>query len=175
MEELKQYLLIFWNLLWTISLIQWIIWTIIFFIWWWIIYFIRYIKSQYRFGRNLRRNIYFLKTSNIKDLQNEKDLLSNIKLFKIEQDIKDISNNINKIDNLKSNAVYIIGYDENYDKFSNVIEYARDHKNPIIIFAKQSEIKKSDHWDIFNSYIYCDVANTPNRLSIILLNILKIL
>lgn len=98
-----------------------------------------------------------------------------MKLFKIEKDIKDISENINKLDNLKSNAVYIIGYDENYDKFYNIIEYARNYKNPIIIFAKQWEIKKWDHWDTFNSYIYCDVANTPNRLSIILLNILKIL
>lgn len=98
-----------------------------------------------------------------------------MKLLKIEKDIKDISESISKLDNLKSNAVYIVGYDENYDKFSDIIEYARRYKNPIVIFAKQWEIKNSDHRDVFNSYIYCDIANTPNRLSIILLNILKIL
>jgi hypothetical protein len=49
-----------------------------------------------------------LKTSNLKKLQKERDLLKELKTFKIEDDIKDISNEIGMLDTLKSNSVFIV-------------------------------------------------------------------
>ena len=135
------------------------------------IYFFRYIKSQWRFGKNLRREIYFLKTSNNKNLQTQKDKLKSLRLFNLEEDIKDISEKLDVLQNLKDNAVYIVGYDENYN-YEGLFAKAENKKIPIIIFANSGEIKKD--WNLFNGYVFCDIANTTNRLSIILLNILKI-
>jgi hypothetical protein len=78
------------------------------------------------------------------------------------------------LDTLKSNSVFIVWYDEKYQDYDKLIGHAKNHKIPVIIFAKQWEIRNLKHWELFNSYIYCDVWNTPNRLAIILLNILKI-
>lgn len=161
------------NWLSTLSLIHWII-GIIIIIGWFVRYYFKYIRLEFRSANNLRRHIYFLKTSNLKNLQKERDLLQKLKAFKIENDIKDISNEIGMLDTLKSNSVYIIWYDENYKNYDKLIENARNKKIPVIIFAKQWEIKNREHWELFNSYIYCDVWNTPNRLAIILLNMIKI-
>jgi len=65
-------------------------------------------------------------------------------------------------------------YDKVKQQILSVIDKAESKKIPVIIYAKQGEIKNLEHWEIFNGYIFCDVANTPNRLVIILLNILKI-
>lgn len=163
-----------WEFIWDVSTITWIISIAITIFGWWIVYFWRYIRAQLKFWKNLKRKIYFLKTSSGKDLQNEKDLLSNVWLFNIENDIKDIENNINKIDNLSMNSVYIVWYNDAYWKYDELITSARNKSIPVIIFANQWEIRNLDHWNSINSYIYCDVANTTNRLSVILLNILKI-
>ena len=129
---------------------------------------------QFKFGRNLRKKIYFLKTSNDKSLQTQKDKIKKLKLFKLDEDIKDISNNsLDVLQNLNNNAVYIVGYSDSYD-FRNLFDKAESKKIPIIIFARQGEIKCSATWKLLNEYIYCDIANTTNRLAIILLNLLKI-
>lgn len=159
---------------WNISLLTKIYSIVIFIFGGSLVYFWRYLKAQIKFWKNLKRKVYFLKTSANKDLQNEKDLISNIELFNIENEVKDIGNNINKLDNLLINAVYIVWYDEEYSKYSELIGYARNKRIPVIIFANQWEIKKSENWNLFNGYIYCDIANTPNRLSVIILNIMKI-
>ena len=163
----------FWKIIGTISLLQLFWWIMIFIVGGSILYFGRYLKDQIRFGKNLKRKIYFLKTSEDKDLQSEKDLLLNIGLLNIEKDVKDISDGIKKLQNFKSNSVYIVGYSEDYDNYKQLIEYAEGKKIPVIIYAEQGEIKKN--WGIFNNYIYCDVANTNCRLAVITLNILKII
>ncbi len=138
-------------------------------------YFWRYIKVQWRFGKNLRRNIYFIKTSEEKKLKIERDSLVKVNTFNIIEDIKDISTSIKDIQALDKNAVYIVGYSSRYPEYKELIDSVKHDNIPIIIFADQGEIKPgSGHWEIFNGYIYCDVANTTNRLAIILLNILKI-
>jgi hypothetical protein len=153
-----------------ISLIWWIISTFI------IgsgilIYFCKYIKVQWRFAKNLKKKIYFLKTSNDKNLQTQRDKIKNLHLFNIEEDIKDISSNLTVLQNLKNNAVYVVGYNKDYD-YNNLFTEVKNNEIPIIIFANQGEIKKD--WNLFNNYIYCDISNTTNRLAVILLNILKI-
>lgn len=132
----------------------------------------RYVKSQWRFGKNLKRKIYFLKTSDNKNLQTQKDRLKELGLFNLEEDIKDISKSLDVLQNLKDNAIYIASYSNKYE-YKKLFNEVKNKKIPIIIFAHQEEIKKSD-WDLMNNYIYCDVANTTNRLAIILLNTLKI-
>ncbi|PID87563.1 hypothetical protein CSB07_01190 [Candidatus Gracilibacteria bacterium] len=170
----RKYLEIIWDFVSNISTFTWLIGVLIiivpFFVYFW-----KYIKTQIRFGKNLRRKIYFLKTSALKDLQNEKDLISNLKTFNIDSDIKDISGNVHKVDNLENKSVYIVGYDENYGKYNELFEHARINKIPLIIYAKQGEIRKFEHWDLINNYIYGDIANTPNRIAVMTLNILKIL
>lgn len=171
---LEKYLKIIWDFVSNISTFTWLIWVLIiivpFFVYFW-----KYIKTQIRFWKNLRRKIYFLKTSALKDLQNEKDLISNLNTFNIDSDIKDISWNVHKVDNLENKSVYIVWYDENYEKYSELFNHARINKIPLIIYAKQWEIKKPEHWELINNYIYWDVANTPNRIAVMILNILKIL
>jgi len=136
-----------------------------------IYYFFKWIRMQFRFGRNLKRKVYFLKSSKLKSLQVQKDKIKNLQLFNLEEDIKDISEKLDVLQNLKDNAVYIVGYDPEYN-YKELFNEAKTKNIPIIIFANQEEIKKD--WDLFNGYIYCDIANTTNRLGIILLNILHI-
>lgn len=138
-------------------------------------YFWKYIKVQWRFGRNLKREVYFLRTSDEKDLEAERRLLKKLNIFNISEGVVSISSSRKDIENLDKHAVYIIGYSSQYPAYKDLFESARYSKIPIIIFANQGEIKNSEHWKIFNEYIYCDVANTTNRLSIILLSTLKIL
>ncbi len=156
-----------WELLGHISLLCWIITIILSGT---LLYFWRYIKSQFVFGKNLKRKIYFFKTADDKNLQTQKDKLKSLKLFNIEDDIKDISKKIDVLQNLKDDAVYIVGYNNKYN-YKDLFDKAENKKIPILIFAYPKEIKD---WSLFNNYIYCDVANTTNRLVIILLNILKI-
>ncbi len=167
MEKIKQILSDMSLFLWILGLVI----SIIGFLW----YFWKWVKLQYRFGQNLKRKIYFLKTSENKDLQSEKEQIKNLNLLNIDEEVKNISNNLNILQNLKDNAVYIVGYDENFNDYEKLINEAKNNKIPVIIYAKQGKIpKESPNWEIFNSYIFCDVANTSNRLVIILLNILKI-
>lgn len=163
----------FWEYIKTLSLVHWIA-IISIIILSWSLYIWRYLKLQFRFAKNLKRKIYFLKVSIDKNLQTEKDLIKKIKLFNIEEDIKDISKDLKALQSLNSNAVFIVGYDQKYLLYSNLLTEAKSKNIPVIIFAKQSEIRNQDHWKNFNDYIYCDVANTSNRLSVILLNILMI-
>ena len=136
----------------------------------------RYIRVQWRFGKNLRRKIYFLKTAEEEKIKTARGNLADLKMFNIVNDIKDVSNNTNSLQSLAKNAVYIVRYSSHYPAYKELFDFAKHKDNiPIIIFADQGEIKPdSGHWEIFNGYIYCDVANTTNRLAVILLNILKI-
>ncbi len=164
----------FWILLGHISLFQWIVGIISSVFFGFAIYVWRYIRIQWRFMRNLKRKVYFLKTSNDKILQTEKDLIKKIELFNVESDIKDITNDIKVTQGLDKNAVYIVGYNKDYKNYKKLVDKASDKNIPVIIFAKQGEIRESEHWDVFNSYIYCDVANTSSRLAVILMNTLII-
>ncbi|MCI5207961.1 MAG: hypothetical protein D3910_04035 [Candidatus Electrothrix sp. ATG2] len=135
--------------------------------------FWRYIRVQWRFGKNLRRKIYFLKTTGEKPLTSELDSLHKLKMFNLVEDIKDISVSIKNLQALETNAVYIVGYSEQYDKYDKLIQSAENFRIPIIFFANFEEITK-EHRALFNDSIFCDVANTTRRLAIILLNTLKI-
>lgn len=137
------------------------------------VYFWKYIQVQWRFGKNLKREIYFLKTSGKHDLQAERKKMIDLNIFNISGDIKDISNSTKILQPINKNAVYIVGYDSDYPNYKELFALAKPSV-PIIIFADQREIQKAEHWKIFNGYIYCDVANTTHRLAIILLNTLKI-
>jgi len=137
-------------------------------------YFWKYIKVQWRFGKNLRRKIYFIKTSEEKKLKPERTSLLKLKTFNLVEDIKDISTSTKDIQALDKNAVYIVGYSSQYSAYKELFDSAKHDNIPIIIFANQGEITAPEHWKIFNNYIYCDVANTTNRLAIILLSTLKI-
>ena len=138
-----------------------------------LIYFRKYMRSQYKFGRNLRRKIYFLRTSGNKNLQVEKDCIKEIGFFNVDKDIRDISGGLKVLQSLKGKAVYVVGYESNYQYYADLIEHAKSKNILILIIAKQKEVKE-EYWEIFDSYIYCDVVNTTNRMVIILLNMLKI-
>ena len=162
-----------WNMLESLSLVHWLIVlgiaiaSALVYVW-------RYLRLQYGFARNLKRHIYFLQTSDSKNLQTERDLIKKIALFNVEQDIKNISADLKPLQNLHSRAVFVVGYDPEYSLFKELVDEARSKNIPVIIFAKQGEIKDPEHWKVFNGYVYCDVANTSNRLAVILLNILMI-
>ena len=135
--------------------------------------FWRYLKSQWRYARNLKRKVYFLATSTDGKLQTPKGVIKNINLFRVDNEIKDISNQLDILQTLDSNAVYIVSYDENFD-FASLIKKAADKKIPVIIFARQGEIKNADHFKIFNDYIFCDIVNTTKRIAVILMAMFKI-
>ncbi|MBU1730082.1 hypothetical protein KJ557_00790 [Patescibacteria group bacterium] len=162
-----------WEFIGALSLVHWLIIIGIATLSW-LLYIWRYLRLQFRFAKNLKRKVYFLKTINNGSLQTEKDLIKKIKLFNVENDIKDISEDLKVLQNLKSNAVYIVGYNPEYLLYDKLLSEAKNKNIPIIIFARQGEIKKPEHWISFNGYICCDVANTSNRLLIILTNILMI-
>lgn len=162
-----------WSRLGDLSLIHWLVGFIII-IASSTIYYFRLLKIQNRLAKNLKRKVYFLKTHASKDLQNERDQVREVGIFNIEEDIKDISKSCKVLQNLKDSCVFIVGYYKNYAKYSELINLTKNQKIPVIIFAKHGEIKKQTHWKIFNDYIYCDVANSSNRIVVILLNILMI-
>lgn len=135
----------------------------------------RFITLQFRFARNLKRKIYFLKITDAKNLQAERDALKQIKIFNVENEIKNISNDLKVLHNIDNHSAFVVGYDPSFRKYDELIKLASDRKIPVIIFAKQGEIKDSKHWDVFNSYICCDVANTTNRILVILLNTLMVI
>ncbi len=157
-----------------LSLIHWLF-IILILILSWLLYLWRYLRLQLKFARNLKRKIYFLKTSAGKNFQVERDLLKEVKLFRIEDDIKDVTADLKILQKLEPKSVFIVGYDADYSEYEKLLSEARSKNIPVIIFAEQGEIQNAEHWKIFNGYIYCDVANTSNRLSIILLNILTII
>ena len=138
------------------------------------IYLWRYLRSQWKFGKNLKRTVYFLKTSEELNLQSQKERLKKLKLFNLDEEIKDISNpkNGNILQSLDDNAVFIVGYELNYN-YEKLFDHAQSKRIPIIIFAPPGKVIGKS-WELFGDYIYCDVANTTNRLAIILLNVLKI-
>ncbi len=162
-----------WNVLGSLSLIHWLavlgvaVISGLVYVW-------RYLRLQYGFACNLKRRVYFLKTSTSKNLQTERDMIRRISLFNIEDDIKDVSQDLKPLQNLRSRAAFVVGYDSEYSRLGELVNEARSKNIPVIIFAKQGEIKKPEHWEVINGYIYCDVANTSNRLAIILLNMLMI-
>ena len=139
-----------------------------------LLYFGKYIRFQYRFAKNLKRKVYFLKTSSEKPMQTQLDNIVNLKLFNIEKDIKDISQGIDGLQNLKKDAVYIVGYSKDYQKYQDLFNYAKHYNIPVIIFAAPGEIKGDCH-KLIADYIYCDMANTTHRLAIILVNTFQIL
>ena len=160
------------NLLGDISLWQWCIVTLVVFLggaklFW------RYLKSQWRFAKNLKRKVYFLATSADKKLQTPKNKIKNLNIFRIDDEIKDISKKWDVLQTLERNAVYIVAYDKDFD-FASLIKKAEGKKIPIIIFARQGEIKNQSHFDVFNDCVLCDIANTTNRVAVILMAMFKI-
>jgi len=163
-----------WKFLGNVSLVQWIVIIGLPSLITFCFYFNKYLQSQWKFGKNLKRKIYFLKTSESKKLSTEMNQLKNLNLFNLDENIKDISNDTKLLQTMKTNAVYVVGYSEKYNKYEELFDVAVQNNIPIIIFASVGEIRNSEHWKIFNKYIYCDVVNTTNRVAIILINILKI-
>ena len=135
--------------------------------------FWRYLKSQWRYAKNLKRKVYFLATSTDRKLQTPKGAIKNLNIFRVDNEIKDISEQLDILQTLDSNAVYVVSYDKDFD-FASLINKAADKKIPVIIFARQREIKNEDHFKIFNDYIFCDIANTTNRIAVILMAMFKI-
>jgi hypothetical protein len=152
---------------WVLGIITIIVIPILVFAW-------KYLILQIRFANNLRRKIYFLKLSDEKPLITERNLLSNTKLFNVEKEIYTISNDPKILQLMDKHSLFVIGYDPNYGKYEELINKAKSTNTPIVLFAKQGEIKESTHWELFNGYIYCDIANTSSRLTVIILNTMYI-
>jgi len=138
------------------------------------LYFWRYLKVQWRFGRNLKKTVYFLKTSDEKSLEVELATINNLGIFRVDEKVKDISGDLKICDTLKNKAVYIVGYNKNYHFFEGLIGDAKRARIPVIIFARPREIREEENLEIFNKYIYCDIANTTNRIAVILMAMLRI-
>lgn len=157
-----------------ISLIQWIIGGIITALIPFLIFIRKYVILQFRFANNLRRKIYFLRLEDSAPLISERELISKTKLFNVEKDIYTVSDDPKVLQLMEKHSLFVIGYDASYSKYKELIDKAQENHTPIIIYAKQGEIKDSKHWDLFNNYIYCDVANTSSRLTVIILNTMYI-
>jgi len=127
-------------------------------------------------GKEEKENIYiyFLKSSNDKTMQAQRGRLKNLG-FNCVDDIKDISNNkLDVLQNLHDNAVYIVGYSDDYD-YKKLLDMAKHKKSRTIFFANLGEIKSVENLELINDGINnCDVAYTMNGLAISLSNLLKI-
>lgn len=157
-----------------ISLIHWIVVGIVTALIPFLIFIRKYILLQFRFANNLRRRIYFLRLEDSASLVSERDLVGKTKLFNVEKDIYKVSDDPKVLQLMERHSLFVIGYDAKYRKYKELIDKAQENNTPIIIYAKQGEIKNSSHWKLFNNYIYCDVANTSSRLTVIILNTMYI-
>ncbi len=75
-------------------------------------------------------------------------MIRRISLFNIEDDIKDVSQDLKPLQNLRSRAAFVVGYDSEYSRLGELVNEARSKNIPVIIFAKQGEIKKPEHWEV---------------------------
>ncbi len=163
-----------WQFISDLSTLQWVIGIMAFSVIPTLLFAWKYLLLQIRFANNLRRKIYFLKLNDEKPLMVERNLLSNTKLFNVEKEIYTISNDPKILQLMDKHSFFVIGYDPNYDKYEELISKAKNTNTPIVLFAKQGEIKDPKHWELFNGYIYCDIANTSSRLTVIILNTMYI-
>lgn len=162
------------NFLENISLLEWLIITVVMVLIPTAIFLWKYLILQFRFANNLRRRVYFLKINGKHSLEIERNLLKDTRLFKVEDTIYEIGDDLRIFQQTGTHCLYVIGYDPNFSGYKGIIEKASQSNIPVIIFAEQGEIKETEHWEIFNSYIYCDVANTSSRLTVIILNTMYI-
>jgi hypothetical protein len=153
-----------------LSLLQWILFSLLPVGIIVITTFQRYIRSQFKFAQNLRRRIYFFSTPG-KNMQKQKDNLKYLSYLKVDSEIREYENNTSQFQRLDKNSVFIIGYSEDLN-LEAILQYSSDNNIPVLLFAEPGEVKRD--WQKIGGHMLCDVVNSTSRLSIILLDFLRI-
>jgi len=135
-------------------------------------YFWRYIRLQIRIARNLKRRVYFLESAHSRKIEIEQDSVYDLHLFNIDEEIKDISYDVQSLQSLKNRLAYVVGYEQEYN-YHALFDGARRSRTPIIIIADGDEITDKARL-LFDSYLYCDVATNSRELKAALLEALYI-
>lgn len=134
-------------------------------------FYIFIFKKEIRLSRNLKKEIYFLKTDPSQYLDTEIERLKANKLFNVHQTAIDISKNIRNLET-KDNAFLVLAYNNRYSsvKYEKVLEYSFNKKIPLICYSKE-DITNKIHKKMFKDHPYTDICNTPTRLISTIFNI----
>jgi hypothetical protein len=127
------------------------------------------IRKEIRLFNNLKRTVYLINTDNKGSLQREKTLLNKNGLYKVHEDILNLSD-FGILETVEKFSVFVIAYSVKFRQYQKIIDRAKRDSIPIIIVAKPGEIIYA-HMLIFNSYPYFEMVNTSSRLLTMIFNL----
>lgn len=128
-----------------------------------------FFRKEVRLFRNLGRKIYLLNTGG-SNLETERQMLVKNGLFSVSESILDVRQDTKQLQVLEGFAVFVLGYSNTYTNYAAIVDYAKTHNSPIVVFAKPTEIT-TDHMKIFQQHIYFEMCNTSARLLTTILGI----
>lgn len=116
-------------------------------------------KKETRLFKNIRRRIAVVSTD-AKPMSHEVALLRKSGLF---TDVSEPSSDARSVDYFKGARLIIIGYSKSMANLQQIIDVARTHEIPVLVYAGPREIS-DEHMDILQGYTYHSMCNTPLRL-----------
>ena len=116
-------------------------------------------KKEARLFKNIQRPIAIVATES-KPMTHEADLLKRSGLF---EDVGEPKSDPRTIDYFKGKRLIIIGYSPSMQNLETIINAARGHEIPVLVYAGPRDIT-DEHMAILQSYTYHSMCNTPLRL-----------
>jgi len=127
------------------------------------------IRKEIRLFKNLERNIYLMTVNPQKNLQREKELLEKNGLYKVHNQIYELSD-LGLLDTMENFSVFVVAYSKEYKHYQKIIDRAKKDIIPIIILAGPRDII-DEHMAIFSNYPYFEMCNTSSRLLTTIFNL----
>ncbi len=120
-------------------------------------------KKEKRLFRNLKREVHFIKFEGSQhDLETETRLIKENGFFKVENEIKQYSENL--ISSIEQKAAIVVSYSPTFTGYQKLIDFLQPKKIPLVILAKSDPRITSEHTAIFDQYPYHQVCNGTSRL-----------
>ena len=115
--------------------------------------------KEKRLFKNIQRPIAVISTET-KPMHHEVDLLKRSGLFK---DVGEPKSDQRSVDYFKGKRLIIIGYSPSMQNLQNIINTARTHEIPVLVYAGPRDIT-DEHMSVLQTYTYYSMCNTPLRL-----------
>lgn len=127
------------------------------------------VRKEVRLFKNLQRKVYFLRVADQPTMQREIEMATRSGLFTLHPSIVDVHRDGGVLEMIDPAAVIVVGYSPTYCQYEAIVERARRHSIPLIVFAESSQI--TVHMPLFRGYPYFEMCNTSTRLLSTIFNI----
>jgi hypothetical protein len=111
-----------------------------------------------RFADNVSREVAVISTEN-QSMSHEAELLKKVGLFKI----KSVAADVRSLDLIRHSSLLVVGYSPDSDVYREILNYAKVHQLPIIVFAGRNRLSAQDR-DGLKNYSYSSLCETELRL-----------